>query len=98
MSETLFTIQSSFTDEVDAAFARFKAKPADRYVLDLSHAGRPDRSIVDPIVEKLIDNPAITELVLVHPSPVLGFVASSIVLAAPRVRVRSASNSAEATA
>lgn len=75
--------------ELRVAFAAFRRQRAGTSVLVLPEDARPHVELVVLVVEELEASPEVGRLVLVHPSPSLGFLASAIGLRAGRARVSS---------
>lgn len=89
---SVFTHRISAGDlgaELRTAFAAFRRHRAVTSVLVLPDDVRPHVQLVVLVVEELEASPEVVRIVLVHPSPSLGFVASAIGLRAGHVRVSS---------
>lgn len=82
--------ERALDDELAAAFRAATAAGADALVVVLPTEARPTRELVPVIMALARAAPTITALALVHASPTLSFVASSLALHLPGVRVRSA--------
>ncbi len=92
MPTHLFTCATDrdLDDELAAAFRAAAAASADALVVVIPAEARPTRELVPVIVALARATPAVSALALVHGSPTLSFVASSLALQLPGVRVRSA--------
>ncbi|OGQ25416.1 MAG: hypothetical protein A2138_26540 [Deltaproteobacteria bacterium RBG_16_71_12] len=77
-------------DELAAAFQDAQASGADALVVVFPGDARLSRELVPVIVGLARRATALTAIALVHESPTLSFVASSLALQLPGVRVRSA--------
>lgn len=77
-------------DEVTAAFRAAQAAGIDAIVVVFPAGARLTRELVPLIASLSRDTPALTAIALVHESPTLSFIASSLALQLPGVRVRSA--------
>lgn len=75
--------------ELRNAFEAFRKNQARVGILVLPDSTRPRVDLVDVVVNELHASPALERLTIVHPSPSLGFFASSIGLRAGRTRVSS---------
>lgn len=73
--------------EVDRAFERFRRSNAMRGALLLAASCRPSAALADRIVRAADGCPELRELVLVHPSSSVGFIASTLQLRLRRVSV-----------
>ena len=76
--------------EVAAAFREAQAAGADAIVVVFPAGAKLTRELVPVIASLSRDAPALTAIALVHESPTLSFIASSLALQLPGVRVRSA--------
>ena len=81
---------ASLDDELSAAFRGAAGAGADALVVVLPAEARPSRELVPVIAALARATPAVSALALVHGSPTLSFLASSLALQLPGVRVRSA--------
>ncbi|MBI1948865.1 MAG: hypothetical protein HYS27_24475 [Deltaproteobacteria bacterium] len=79
-------------DELVAAFRGAQVAGADALVVVFPGEAKLSRELVPVIVALARGAPGLTALALVHESPTLSFVASSLALQLPGVRVRSAAN------
>lgn len=74
---------------VSSAFRSFRDHAASDGVIVFSPTIRPALDLVEIICDQLEQNSNITSLTLVHPSPAMGFMSSSISLRARNVTIRS---------
>jgi hypothetical protein len=65
-------------------------------VLEFDASDRIDRTLLDAIIEAVQPGTRLRRIVLVHPSPGIGFLASGVALRCPSVRVLAAATAAEA--
>lgn len=65
-------------------------------VLEFDASDRIDRTLLDVIIETVRPGTSLRRIVLVHPSPGIGFLASGVALRCPSVRVLAAATVAEA--
>lgn len=93
MSSTYRSITADIELEIRSAFASFRDQSIESGVFIFRHDSRPSVQLVDVIAEEIARTPTLTRLLLVHPSPSIGFLSSSIGLrAGGRVRVNSAAS------
>ena len=88
--------QRPLDDELAVAFRDAQAAGASAVVVVFPTDAKPTRELVPTIVALVRQAPAIGALALVHDSANLSFIASSLALQLPGVRVRSAAT-AEST-
>ncbi len=95
---TVFTAAAGDTTEVAVrrAFASFRTNKKSVCVIVLPTEERPARTLVDQIVRELEASPTVKFLTIVHPSPAVGFLTSSIGLKVPMVQVRAFQEAASA--
>jgi TRAP-type C4-dicarboxylate transport system permease small subunit len=79
-------------DELAAAFRDALAVGVDALVVVFPPDAKLTRELVPGIVTLARTAPALTALALVHTSPTLSFIASSLALQLPGIRVRSAAS------
>jgi hypothetical protein len=77
--------------EIERAFEQARQAQLRSIILVLPPELAVNRELVAPIVAGVHTVATLEELALVHPNALLGFIASSIALQAPRTRIRSAS-------
>jgi hypothetical protein len=75
-------------DTTRRAFSRFASAGDSTCVIVFAPSAAPSRDLVPTVVEALRESAYVKQLGLVHQSPLLGFLASSIVLQVPGVEVR----------
>ncbi|MEW5850609.1 MAG: hypothetical protein AB2A00_17620 [Myxococcota bacterium] len=73
---------------VGQAFSQFRMSNATVAAVVFADNLPPDRTVVDVVVGELQRTPSLGQLYLVHPSPLLGFMTSTICLRVPTVKVR----------
>jgi len=73
--------------EIERAFERFRRSRAMRGALVLGASCRPSAALADSIVQAIEACPELRELVLVHPSSSVGFIASTLQLRLRNVSV-----------
>jgi hypothetical protein len=84
------TAERALDDELAAAFRDAQAAAAHTLVVVFPASTRLTRELVPAMVALARAAPDVTALALVHDSPNLSFIASSLALQLPGVRVRSA--------
>lgn len=77
------------------ALKQLAAQTADVYVLVLALDARPGRELVPALVDGANALPKGCELIVVHPSPSLGFMVSSVALRVPHVRMTASAGMSE---
>jgi hypothetical protein len=78
------------------AFEDASADGSSTLVLEFDASDRIDRTLLDAITGAVQSGTSLRRIVLVHPSPGIGFLASGVALRCPSVRVLAAATLAEA--
>jgi hypothetical protein len=83
-------------DAILGAFEGASADGSSTLVLEFDASDRIDRTLLDAITGAVQSGTSLRRIVLVHPSPGIGFLASGVALRCPSVRVLAAATLAEA--